>query len=181
MLPSTCGHSCLLNRYVTLCPTLTKFTKTPVPTSQHIPSTLVYLAIHPKLPIQIARKDCDLSYGIPRPARYPFPPVRIPAAWLVDPLAYRIVPRSVFLTEYPFSGSSLYSGTVVSPCYLFARDLPSGLLRPFHLSDSYTRPGDLSWVCTARYRFAFPCVTHRCPLTSQTSWCDRITGIFYPV
>ena len=29
----------LLNCYITLCLTLTKFTKTPVPTSQHVPLT----------------------------------------------------------------------------------------------------------------------------------------------
>ena len=164
LLPSTCGHSCLLNHYVTLCPTLTKFTKTPVPTSQHIPGTLVYLAIHPKLPIQIARKDCDLSYGILSPAQYLFSLVRIPVAWLVDLLAFQIVPRLVCLTDYPFSGSSLYSDTVEDLCYLL---FGSSQMGSCDLSTSRILihgQEDLSWVCTARYRFAFPCVMTQVPL-----------------
>ena len=40
---------------------LAKFTQTPVPTSQHISGTSVPLRFGSRLPIQMARKDCDLS------------------------------------------------------------------------------------------------------------------------
>ena len=61
---------------------------------------------------------------------------------MVDPLAFRIVPRSVCLTDYPFLGSSLYSDTVESLCYLPTRVFPNGLLQLL-LPDFDIRPGGL--------------------------------------
>ena len=84
-----------------------------------------------------------------------------PAAWLVDRLYHKpIVPCPVLPLQFSFSGSSLYSSTVEDLRYLSTRVFPNGL----RSSQSYgfTRPRDLSSVCTAQCRFAFLRVTQGC-------------------
>ena len=109
---------------------------------------------------------------------WPFPPVN-PAAWLVDRLYHKpIVPCPVLPLRFPFSGSSLYSSTVEDLCYLSTRVFPNGL----RSSQSYgfTRPRDLSSVCTAQCRFAFLRVTprlHGCPRPASHAGATVVTGI----
>src|ERR1043165_7995759 len=88
------------------------------------------------------------------------------------------MPCPVLSLRFLFSRSSLYSSTVEDLCYLSIRVFPNGLRSSQFYG--FTRPRDLSSVCTARYRFASLCITprlHGCPRLASLAGATIVTGI----